>query len=149
MKNYTSTVPVERTISKIEQILAAAGATSVHKEYRDGGVSALSFRLPISEDRDVTIRLPADVSAVERILLAGVKRPRKETIKRISDQASRTAWKIMQDWIEVQISMIEMHQVEALQVFLPYVWDGNKTLYAAFRDGGFKMLPAPKGTGKG
>jgi hypothetical protein len=142
MKNYTSTVPVERTISKIEQILARAGSLSVHKEYHDGKVSALSFRLPISENKDVTIRLPADVPAVERVLLSVVKKPRKETIKRISEQAARTAWKIMLDWIEVQISMIEMHQVEALQVFLPYVWDGNKTLYAAFREGGFKMLPA-------
>lgn len=142
MKNYTSTVPVERTISKIEMVLAKAGALSIHKEFRDGQISALSFILSVPGGKDVAIRLPASVEAVEQILMGEVKRPQKETIKRIHDQASRTAWKIMQDWIEVQISLIEMQQVEALQVFLPYIWDGKKTFYTALKEGGFKMLPA-------
>lgn len=145
MKNYTSTVPVERTISRIEQILAKAGAGSIHKEYREGKATALSFSLQVSKERTVSIRLPADVGAVERILIDGIKRPHKETLKRVTDQAARTAWKLMQDWIEVQISMIEMHQVEALQVFLPYIWDGSRTLYAAFKEGGFKLLPEKGG----
>jgi len=142
MKNYTSLVPVDRTIAKIEQILAKAGALSVHKEFNAGQTTALSFMLPTPQSGSVTIRLPANVEAVEQILIAGVKRPQKETIRRISEQAHRTAWKIMQDWIEVQISPIEMRQVEALQVFLPYIWDGKKTLYTALKDAGFKMLPA-------
>jgi hypothetical protein len=39
-----------------------------------------------------------------------------------------------------------MHQLDPLQVFLPYVWDGQRTYYAALKDGGFKMLPEKAGT---
>jgi hypothetical protein len=45
MKNYTSEVPAERTISRIEQILASAGAKSIQKEYEDGQAIALIFIL--------------------------------------------------------------------------------------------------------
>ncbi len=51
----------------------------------------------------------------------------------------------MQDWLEVQLSMIAMRQADFVQVFLPYVWDGQRTYYQALKDSGFRaMLPAPK-----
>jgi hypothetical protein len=142
MKNYTSTVPVERTVSRIEQILANAGAGNIIKDYKNGELQALSFTLYHGNTgKMVPIRLPANAEAVEKVLLGEVKRPHKETLLRIKQQASRTAWKLMQDWIEVQVSLIELHQVEALQVFLPYIWDGRRTYYTALKEGGFKMLP--------
>ena len=66
---------------------------------------------------------------------------------KIRDQASRTAWKLMQDWIEIQVSLIEMRQVEFLQVFLPYVWDGQQTYYSYLKEGNFKLLPERSGDG--
>lgn len=143
MKNYTSQVSVEKTISLIERFLAKAGASNILKNYEGGEISSISFTLfdPMSR-KTVFIRLPARVGAVEKILYRKIKRPRNETIKRIRDQAARTAWKLMLDWIEVQLSLIEMEQVEALQVFLPYIWDGQKTLYAAIKENNFKFLPS-------
>ncbi len=142
MKNYTSTVPVERTILRIELALVTGGAIGIMKNYdRDGNLEAISFSVPHPEKRLLGIRLPADVEAVRRVLMADVKRPRKETVKRINSQAARTAWKLIQDWVEVQMSMIEMQQVEFIQVFLPYIYDGKKTFYAALKENGFKLLP--------
>jgi hypothetical protein len=90
----------------------------------------------------MTIRLPANPDGVYDMLRSKVKRPRSGTLQKLRDQATRTAWKLVQDWVEVQMSLIEMQQAEFLQVFLPYVWDGKKTFYSALKDQGFKMLTA-------
>lgn len=146
MKNYTSSVPIETTIARIEKILARFGAIGVAKSYKLGEVDSLQFT--ISEPttgKMITIHLPAKVEAVYKILWDEVRQPQAGTKKRIQEQAGRTAWKVVQDWVEIQLSLIEMGQAEALQVFLPYVWDGNKTFFDAIKGGGFKMLgPGPK-----
>jgi len=145
MKNYTSSVPVETTVSRIEKFLAKAGAIGVAKSYANGEVTSLCFTLhDLTTGRGMTIRLPAKAAAVEKVLMEQVRKPQRGTLKRIKDQAGRTAWKLMQDWVEVQLSLVEMGQADSLQVFLPYVYDGKRTLYEAFKASGFKMLPEAK-----
>lgn len=141
MKNYTSGVPIERTISRIEAVLVRAGAGNIIKDYAEGELSALSFTLHLDGTRLVPIKLPANIEQVEKVMAAAMKRPRRETLRRIKQQAARTAWRLMQDWVEIQLSLIEMKQAEAMQVFLPYVWDGRQTYYAALKGSGFKLLP--------
>jgi hypothetical protein len=48
----------------------------------------------------------------------------------------------MQDWVEVQMSMIQTKQADFIQVFLPYVWDEQRkqTFYQALKSSGFKAL---------
>lgn len=147
MKNYTSSVPVVDTVSRIEQILIRARALNIMKEYdANGHISAICFTLVVSKEtgQRVGIKLPADVDAVYRVLLKSCKTPPTPNKRAsIAQQAPRTAWKLMQDWLEVQLSLIEMQQAEMLQVFLPYVWDGKQTLFSRFKESGFKGLPAP------
>jgi len=141
IKNYTSGVPVDRTLARIEAILVRGGATNIAKDYKDGTLNAVSFSVIVpTSGKRIAVRLPANADGVYDAMRAAVKRPRRGTLDKLRDQANRTAWKLMQDWIEVQMSLIEMHQAEFLQVFLPYVWDGRQTFYAALKDGGFKML---------
>jgi len=150
IKNYTSGVPIERTIARIEQALAEAGATGIAKEYAAGRLESLSFRVPIPDGRPVDIRLPANHQAVLGTLLKSLKRPRRGTLDRLQEQALRTSWKLMQDWVEVQLSLVRMQQVDVLQVFLPYVWDGRQTFYAALQQRKFLALaPATGTTGAG
>lgn len=141
LKNYTSGVAVERTISNIETTLARAGAMAVTKDYKEGRVDALYFKLNLPVNRVVAIRLPVNIEAVYETLRKDVKRPHAGTLDRLRDQAMRTAWKLMQDWVEVQISLIQMQQVDFMQVFMPYVWDGKRTFYAALKDKQFLALP--------
>jgi hypothetical protein len=45
-------------------------------------------------------------------------------------QAIRTAWRIVKDWVEAQLAIIETRMVKTEQVFLPYViMRDNRTLY--------------------
>lgn len=143
IKNYTSTVPVSRTIARIEECLSRAGASAIMKDYTDGRLTALCFTVRIANGKTAAIRLPADEEAVFRVLEKSVRRPRKDTLARLHDQAQRTAWKLQQDFVEVQLSLIEMQQTDPMRAFLAYVWDGKRTFYDSLQAGGFKALPAP------
>ncbi len=62
-------------------------------------------------------------------------------------QAPMTAWKLMLDWLDVQLSLIEMGQAEVMQVFLPYAKCGAKSFFQVLKDDGYRALPglpAPK-----
>jgi hypothetical protein len=141
LKNYTSNVPVHQTIHRIEQVLIRCGVSGITKEYapEPGKIAAITFHIKIDPDKPpITIRLPADEKKAldalwldyvgtdklapdgERIQWNSYK---KKVRKDFKDQAERTAWKIIQDWVEVQMSMIQTKQAEFIQVFLPYVWD--------------------------
>ena len=136
---------MDRTLSRIEAALVRGGATNVAKDYDGGVLVALMFStVDPGSGRRMSVRLPANAEGVYEALLSKVSRPRAGTVARLRDQASRTAWKLMQDWVEVQMSLIEMRQADFLQVFLPYVWDGHKTFYQALKGNGFKMLPEGK-----
>lgn len=141
LKNYTSSVPVANTVAQIEQVLAKSHVTNIQKDYSNGRLTALCFRGVLPNGRSVNIRLPANSKAVYDVLLKQVKKPNKSTYARVAEQAERTAWRLMKDWIEVQISLIEMQQADFVQVFLPYVWDGELTFYGRLKEAEFKALP--------
>lgn len=141
-------------------MLIKCGVSGITKEYGPNAeIIALKFHIKVDPNMpEITIRLPADRYAAQQALwldyadgdplsqdgqhLAwSMSGNRKKKIKAdFKDQAERTAWKIVQDWIEVQMSMIQMRQADTLQVFLPYVWDGKQTVYQRIKDAGYKAL---------
>lgn len=143
LKNYTSNVPANTTISYMETYLAECGVSGITKEFKAGIPVALFFHVQVGS-KMFTIRLPAKVDEVHEFLwreyLTGAIRPRK-TKEDFLDQASRTAWKIQQDWVQVQMSLIKLKQVDFIQVFMGFVWDGEQTYYDRLKGGGFKQLP--------
>jgi hypothetical protein len=143
MKNYTSGVPVEKTISRIEQALASVpGVNGIMKEYSGGKLSSLCFRVKLPKGgKTVAIKLPANHKAVYEVLRKNIIRPREGTLDKLEDQALRTSWKLMQDWVLVQLSLIEMQSADLMQVFLPYAWDGKQTYYEQLMAKQFKALP--------
>jgi len=148
MKNYTSEVPVSRTIARIEELLAKAKIRNILKDYEGEQVVALYFTLPNPKkpDESIPVRLPVNIEAVYSVLRLGYSERTKfttERTRRLMDQARRTAWKLVQDWVEIQLSLIELGQVVALQVFLPYVWFGDATYYQRLEAKAFAaLLPA-------
>lgn len=156
LKNYTSNVPVSETIYHIEKVLLRCGVIGIAKEYTgvNGEVSAIAFQIPAATGK-MTVRLPADKEkALDALWLDYVgddkrspdgkfvlnnARKKKRRVD-FAEQAERTAWKIVQDWVEVQMSMIQMKQADTLQVFLPYIYDGKRTYYQALKESNFRGL---------
>ena len=140
IKNYTSGSPVSSSVSKIEDLLARAGASAIAKQYVSGQLDSLVFKMPLETGREVNIRLPANHGAVFDVMWGEVRKPHKGTEIRVREQALRTSWKLIQDWLEVQLSLIQMGQAERLQVFLPYVWNGRQSFYEQLKETRFKAL---------
>src|SRR5208282_2488414 len=104
LKNYTSAIPSQTTIGYIEAYLMEAEATGIMKKVENGQVMALIFEIEDEKHFKRLVKLPANVQAVHEFLwsdyVSNARRPRK-TKEDFIDQASRTAWKIMQDWVQV------------------------------------------------
>lgn len=114
----------------------------------EGELSDIIFSIPGPRNNaPVPIRLPANIEKCRSLLAEQVKRPRKGTMAKIREQAERTAWKLLSDWVDVQISMIRLGQAEPLEVFLPYLFDGHRqeTFYASLKANNFKSLPFTPG----
>lgn len=162
LKNYTSDVPVNETIRKIENVLIRCGVSGIMKEYlgTSGEIGAITFRIEAAAG-PLTIRLPADKDkATDALFMDYVgddklnakgdaveynSRKKKRRVD-FAEQGARTAWKTVQDWIEVQLSMIQMKQADTMQVFLPYIYNGRQTYYQALQEQGFKGLLTEKST---
>jgi hypothetical protein len=141
IKNYTSTVPAMNSAAAIEALLVEAGATSVSKWFEDKKPKGFLFQLPV-KGRMLVFRLPANEEKVAALMLK--KAPRADATKRLSirAQAQRTAWRTLHEWVQIQVAMILIEQVEPLQIFLPYNYDEGtgRTFYDQVQDGSVKLL---------
>jgi hypothetical protein len=124
--NYTTKIDADKTASEITKCLAAHGASAIMTDYDDGVLSAISFAITIGE-RKVGFRLPCDWRPVLAIITKGKKNPHSWNKERAAhwegqwrDQAVRTAWRIVKDWVEAQMALVETQMVTTQEVFLPY-----------------------------
>lgn len=136
--NYTTKVPVSSTMAEIQKILVKAGANAVLSEYGPSGeVAAVSFRID-APGGFMSYRMPADVDGVERAL-------KKDRQWRDRTHAERVAWRIVKDWIEAQMAIIQAQMAELPQVFLPYAQTNNgQTVYERVKSGTLNLLEGPK-----
>ena len=136
--NYTTAISTEKTASEIQKKLAVAGAKAVLSEYdNDGVMYAMSFRIG-----ELTFLLPINIDGVHAVLRENQKIPKK---LRSREQAARVAWRIIKNWIEAQIAIIEAGQAELPQVFLAYAQDRKgKTVYETLKQNKFKLLTIDK-----
>ena len=144
IKNYTSSVPVINSISKIEFRLAQAGATHIAKSYEKEKPVGMIFQIPVN-GIPLTFKLPAKIGKVTDFLIKQRSKPPKpDTKKTIELQAERTAWKILADWIDIQVSIIQLDQAEPAEVFLPYSYNpaSDQTLFEMMNNNGFNQLTA-------
>jgi len=142
LKNYTSSVPVINSIGKIEHRLAQSGATHIAKSYERERPVGMIFQIPVN-NIPMTFKLPAKADKVfDHMLKQRSRPPQASQREAIKMQADRTAWKILSDWVDIQVSLIQLDQAEAIEVFLPYAYDGknDRTLFEKMRDNNFKLL---------
>lgn len=144
LKNYTTEVSAMKSLGQVQGNLVAHGARAIIINYtEDHEPESLSFVVP-TKHGELPFRLPANVKAVQQVLKR-MKGPRfrdwdQDSQKRLHEQANRVAWRIIKDWIDSQLAIIETEMVTLEQVFLPYMTTKTgQTLYEAMVDKGFYL----------
>ncbi len=137
--NYTTTVEAYKTVSEIEQMLVKHGAKSIMKQFDDGMITSLSFLINTGVN-DIPIKLPIRVDDVLQVLIEQKKMHPKAGIKATKDQANRVAWRILKDWIEVQMALLDIEMVQFEEIFLSYIETaGGKTIYEKLEEKHFLL----------
>lgn len=128
IKNYTTKIDCYQSIGEIQGALASHGARKIMIDYdATGKPTGIAFGIEISGQSQGFI-LPANIDGVKAVF-------KKQKVKCDDEQAERTAWRNIRDWIMAQMAFIESGNVEMDEVFLPYLTDGTKTLYQAYKSG--------------
>lgn len=148
--NYSTEVPPERTVAEITQLLVRKGARSITTDYAaDNRITAVTFLMVVGENA-VRFQLPANVDGVARAMLrdkpwnSSRHRGGKAAYERkVEVRARWVAWRILKDWCEAQIALIESGQADVAQVFMPYAVEvSGRTMYELFVETNQRQLSA-------
>lgn len=127
--NYTTTVDSFKTVSEIEYILMKHKAKSIMKNYDGESITGLSFLIDTGVQQ-IPIRLPVKVDECLKVLKKEKRENPRKQIKDTREQAERVAWRILKDWVEAQMALLDIEMVRFEEIFLPYIeTDNGKTVY--------------------
>jgi hypothetical protein len=137
IKNYTTVVPVQRTVLEIQEMLADHGAQRISLEYEGKEVAAVFFEITLNEEH-WSYRLPCRRQKILRLLqqdeFAKIQL-RKSRIKLDERHARAVGWRIVRDWLDAQLAIVEAEMVDLQEVMLPYMLlRENQTVYDNFRE---------------
>lgn len=134
--NYTTTIQADKTAAEVQSILAKHGARAILLNYDNAGyIEALAFKV-MTPQGEIAIRLPIQPDAVLQVL----ERHRVPNRYKNQEQAIRIAWRIIKDWVEAQMAILETEMVRMEQIFLPYiVTDSGQTVYEQLLETKFQL----------
>lgn len=137
--NYSTTVDAYKTVAEIEQMLVKHGAKSIMKSYEGEDVTSLSFLIDTGNG-NIPVKLPVRLDDVLQVLTEQKKAHPKANIKATREQANRVAWRILKDWIEVQMALLDMQMVKFEEIFLSYIETADgKTVYEKLEEKQFLL----------
>ena len=141
--NYTTKVNAQKTVTEVMGLLVAKGADEISIVYDDDRQPAgLKWNVQSPRLGRVAFALPCNVDAVfvklteQRVMVTSPESRRQ--------QAIRTSWRILKDWVEAQMALLETGMVTMDEIFLPYMLSGGHTFYQALVAGKFKALNQPQ-----
>ncbi len=149
--NYTTKIPVEKTIAEIEKLLADSGANKILKKYdNESNIESISFMLTTAKG-DMPFKLPMNVEAVLQTLKnqsgeykqSGYRQRRIVPESMVTkEQARRVGWRIIKDWLEAQLALFFLRMVKIEEIFLPYMYNEkeDKTMFQILEEKGFDNM---------
>lgn len=129
IKNYTTKIDIYTSLGEIQGALAKAGAQKIMVDYADGKPTGVTFALYRENFGLQGFTLPAAVDGTLRVFS-------RQNVKPDREQAERTAWRNIRDWVLAQMALIESCDVPIDEVFLPYLINKEgQTLYQIYSTG--------------
>jgi len=134
--NYTTTLTVDRTVGDVSKLLARRGVASISTRYDEDGAAVglgFSMRTPHGERQ---FMLPVNVDGVWTLLKGDPKVRQRGPKFLVREHAERVAWRVVKDWVEAQVALIDADMASLDQVMLPYLISApdGRTLYEVYRD---------------
>ncbi len=121
-------------------MLARAKAKRITLDYDGGAPSAIWFTCD-TQLGEREFALPANLQAVQTTL----RRQNVQLRYQSREHAARVAWRIVNDWLEAQLAIIESGMVTLDEVMLPYMLlENRRTVYVNLVEQRM-ALPAPPG----
>lgn len=111
-------------------MLSRYNVSAMMTEYDGPQVASVSFKLMIG-DKPTSFKLPCKWRGVLAVFKEqGITQGKvKHKDRSLESQAVRTAWRIIKDWVEAQLALVEVQMVTIPQIFLPYaIMKDGKTL---------------------
>lgn len=137
--NYTTTVDAFKTVSEIEHILMKHKAKSIMKNYDGESITGLSFLIDTGVQQ-IPVRLPVKVEECLKVLKKEKRENPRKQIKDTREQAERIAWRILKDWVEAQMALLDIGMVRFEEIFLPYIETQNgQTIYERLKEKQFLL----------
>jgi len=142
IKNYTTEVDAGKTCGEITGILASKGARRVQIDYDESSQPASVSFVYLVYNMPVFFKLPCNVDGVLKCLKTQKGVPYSCQNR---EQARRVGWRILKNWLEAQIAIVEAGAAQFSEVFLPYaVHRDGKTMFQLFdEEYQQKALPEP------
>lgn len=136
--NFTTKIDTWKTVTEIQQILSKHGVTNFSIRNENNFPAALIFTIEF-KGQPLNFLLPCNYKGVLNAFKKDRKVPRTS---QNDEQALRTAWRIIKDWVEAQCALIESEQAKPEVIFLPYLMkDDGQTLSQYLLEGnGLKLL---------
>lgn len=127
--NYSTSISAHRSVAQVQQLLASKGARSISIEYnKDQSISNISFSIEV-QGKNVFFRLPSNWRGVQKVLIKQTKAKKYHT----DEHAQNCCWRIILEWVQAQMAIIEANQADLATVFFPYLLLKTKeTVYAQF-----------------
>ncbi len=143
LKNYRSQASESSIFEAIRKALATHKARRIAFDSDDEGRAiGIEFSL-VLQGKTLSFRLPVRLdNAMQLVKQSYASAGRGIGGQALQDQAYRTAWANIRDWIEAQMALIDIGMVRTEEVFFPYLLNQEgKTYFEAFEE--HLALPSP------
>lgn len=132
--NYTTMIDPLKTAGECIARLAAHGATAIGMTYDRGKPTGLHFAID-TKHGPRSYALPVNVAGTLAALNRAYRANRIPRSRTTVEQAERTSWRVLKDWLEAQLALIEAGVAEMPQIMLPYMLVGDgETVWTRFLD---------------
>lgn len=137
--NYTTKIDAWKTVNEVQQILSKHKVSHFSIKNEGSFPTALSFCID-HKGQPLNFLLPCNHEGVLNCLKKDKKVP---NASKNSEQALRTSWRIIKDWVEAQLAIVEAELAPIQEVFMPYlvINSAGETLSSRMLNGeGMKLL---------
>jgi len=137
--NYTTKIDPWKTVNEIQQILLKHKVSHFSIKNEGSRPIALAFTIEYN-GMPLNYLLPCNHSGVWSLMKSDKS---MESRFRNEEQAFRTSWRIVKDWVDAQLAIVQAQISPIEEVFMPYLVinsSGETLSKKILEGGGLKLL---------